>query len=50
MGNLVRRADKQFVLRVFPGENHSLARKPNPLDYQRRILERSIPLILIGTS
>jgi dipeptidyl aminopeptidase/acylaminoacyl peptidase len=50
MDNLSRRADKPFVLRVYPGENHGLARRPNQIDYQRRISERSIPLILIGTS
>jgi dipeptidyl aminopeptidase/acylaminoacyl peptidase len=39
MYNLARRAGKQFVLLVYPGENHSLAKKPNQLDYQRRILD-----------
>jgi dipeptidyl aminopeptidase/acylaminoacyl peptidase len=39
MYNLARRAGKQFVLLVYPGENHSLAKKPNQIDYQRRILE-----------
>jgi dipeptidyl aminopeptidase/acylaminoacyl peptidase len=37
MYNLARRAGKPFVLLVYPGENHSLARKPNQVDYQRRI-------------
>jgi dipeptidyl aminopeptidase/acylaminoacyl peptidase len=39
MYNLARRAGKQFVLLVYPGENHALAKKPNQVDYQRRILE-----------
>ena len=28
-----RRAGKQFVLLVYPGENHGLAKKPNQIDY-----------------
>jgi dipeptidyl aminopeptidase/acylaminoacyl peptidase len=39
MYNLARRAGKQFVLLVYPGENHGLAKKPNQIDYQRRALE-----------
>ena len=39
MYNLARRANKQFVLLVYPGENHGLAKKPNQVDYHRRILE-----------
>jgi dipeptidyl aminopeptidase/acylaminoacyl peptidase len=35
--NAARRADKDMVLLVYEGENHSLARKPNQLDYHRRI-------------
>ena len=34
-----RRAGKQFVLLVYPGENHHVRRKPNEIDYHRRILE-----------
>jgi dipeptidyl aminopeptidase/acylaminoacyl peptidase len=39
MYNAARRAGKDFVLLVYPGENHSLARKPNQIDYHRRSLE-----------
>ena len=39
MYNLARRANKPFVLLVYPGENHGLAKKPNQVDYHRRILE-----------
>jgi len=35
--NAARRADKDLVLLVYEGENHSLAKKPNQLDYHRRI-------------
>jgi dipeptidyl aminopeptidase/acylaminoacyl peptidase len=35
--NAARRADKDMVLLVYEGENHSLAKKPNQLDYHRRI-------------
>ncbi|MFO7767402.1 MAG: prolyl oligopeptidase family serine peptidase [bacterium] len=35
--NAARRAGKQFVLLVYPGENHSLRQEPNQLDYHRRI-------------
>ncbi|TVP74737.1 MAG: S9 family peptidase [Gemmatimonadales bacterium] len=37
--NAARRADRDFVLLVYEGENHSLARRPNQLDYHRRTLE-----------
>jgi dipeptidyl aminopeptidase/acylaminoacyl peptidase len=37
--NAARRAGKDMVLLVYEGENHSLARKPNQLDYHRRINE-----------
>lgn len=37
--NAARRADKDFVMLVYPGENHSLRQKPNQLDYHNRILE-----------
>ena len=39
MYNMARRAGKDFVLLVYPGENHSLAKKPNQIDYHRRIVE-----------
>jgi dipeptidyl aminopeptidase/acylaminoacyl peptidase len=39
MYNAARRAGKDFVLLVYPGENHSLARRPNQIDYHRRALE-----------
>lgn len=35
--NAARRAGKEMVLLVYEGENHSLAKKPNQLDYHRRI-------------
>jgi dipeptidyl aminopeptidase/acylaminoacyl peptidase len=35
--NLARRAQKQVVLLVYPGENHGLAVKANQIDYHRRI-------------
>ncbi len=37
--NAARRAGKDFVLLVYEGENHSLSRRPNQLDYHRRTLE-----------
>ena len=37
--NAARRARKQLVLLVYPGENHSLGRKANQIDLHRRILE-----------
>jgi dipeptidyl aminopeptidase/acylaminoacyl peptidase len=39
MYNAARRENKDFVLLVYPGENHSLARRPNQIDYHRRSLE-----------
>ena len=39
MYNLARRAGKQCVMLVYPGENHSLAVKANQMDYHRRILD-----------
>jgi dipeptidyl aminopeptidase/acylaminoacyl peptidase len=39
MYNAARREDKDFVLLVYPGENHGLAKKPNQIDYHRRSLE-----------
>ena len=39
MYNLARRAGKQCIMLVYPGENHSLAVKANQQDYHRRILE-----------
>jgi dienelactone hydrolase len=37
--NAARRTGKQMVLLSYDGENHSLAREPNQLDYQRRIMQ-----------
>jgi dipeptidyl aminopeptidase/acylaminoacyl peptidase len=37
--NAARRAGKDMVLLVYEGENHSLSRRPNQLDYHRRINE-----------
>lgn len=37
--NAARRADKDFVLLVYEGENHSLSEEPNQKDYQLRALE-----------
>ena len=37
--NFARRAGKQMVLLVYEGENHSFQKKPNQIDYHRRILE-----------
>lgn len=39
MYNAARRAGKDFVMLVYEGENHGLAKKPNQIDYHRRILE-----------
>ena len=39
MYNLARLVNKPFVLLVYPGENHGLAKKPYEVDYHRRILE-----------
>lgn len=35
--NVARRAGKQVVMLVYPGEDHGLRRRPNQLDYHRRI-------------
>ena len=38
--NYARRAGKKdFVLLVYPGEDHGLRQKQNQIDYQRRILQ-----------
>lgn len=37
--NIARRAGKQVVLIVYNDEDHGLRKKPNQMDYQRRILE-----------
>ncbi|MBZ5729056.1 MAG: prolyl oligopeptidase family serine peptidase [Acidobacteriia bacterium] len=39
MYNLARRAGKQCVMLVYPGENHALAVKANQMDYHRRIID-----------
>jgi dipeptidyl aminopeptidase/acylaminoacyl peptidase len=35
--NAARRENKDLVMLVYEGENHSLAKKPNRLDYHRRV-------------
>lgn len=37
--NIARRAKKNVVLLVYAGEDHGLRRKPNQLDYHRRIVQ-----------
>ena len=37
--NAARLAGKQMVMLIYPGENHSLAKKPNRVDYHYRIIE-----------
>ena len=37
--NAARRAGKDMVLLVYPGENHSLGQKPNQIDLSRRVNE-----------
>ncbi len=37
--NAARRAGKEMVLLVYEGENHGLSKKPNQVDYHRRINE-----------
>lgn len=39
MYNAARLADKQLVMLVYDGENHSLAKKPNQVDYHWRVRE-----------
>jgi dipeptidyl aminopeptidase/acylaminoacyl peptidase len=39
MYNAARRAGKDFVLLVYDGENHGLAKRANQIDYHNRILE-----------
>jgi len=39
MYNAARLADKQLVMLVYEGENHSLAKKPNQVDYHWRVRE-----------
>jgi hypothetical protein len=36
---VARRARKDVVLLVYAGEDHGLRKKPNQLDYHRRIVE-----------
>jgi dipeptidyl aminopeptidase/acylaminoacyl peptidase len=38
MYNAARREDKDLVLLVYEGENHGLAKKPNQIDYHRRVM------------
>ncbi|MBE0594554.1 MAG: prolyl oligopeptidase family serine peptidase, partial [Gemmatimonadales bacterium] len=37
--NFARCAGKQMVLLVYEGEDHGFQKKPNQVDYHRRILE-----------
>ncbi|MFC1627840.1 prolyl oligopeptidase family serine peptidase [Gemmatimonadota bacterium] len=37
--NAARREEKDYVMLVYPGENHSLRQKPNQIDYHDRILQ-----------
>jgi len=37
--NAARRENKDLVMLVYEGENHGLAKKPNQIDYHRRIME-----------
>ena len=37
--NIARRAKKDVVLLAYTGEDHGLRKKPNQVDYQRRILQ-----------
>ena len=37
--NIARRAKKEVVLLAYAGEDHGLRKKPNQLDYHRRIVE-----------
>ena len=37
--NAARLAEKQFVMLVYPGENHGLREKPNQVDYHHRVRE-----------
>lgn len=37
--NIARRAKKDVVMLVYGGEDHSNRRKPNQIDYQRRIVQ-----------
>lgn len=37
--NAARRAGKEMVLLVYDGENHGLRKKPNQIDYHRRVLQ-----------
>ena len=39
MYNMARRLGKEMVLLVYAGENHSLAKKPNQIDYHNRIVD-----------
>lgn len=46
--NTLRRMGKDCVLLVYPGENHGLVRRPNQLDYARR-LRHFLDVYLKGT-
>jgi dipeptidyl aminopeptidase/acylaminoacyl peptidase len=37
--NAARRENKDLVMLVYEGENHGLAKKPNQIDYHRRVMQ-----------
>ena len=37
--NYARRAGKEAVMLLYPGEGHGLGKKENAIDYERRILQ-----------
>jgi dipeptidyl aminopeptidase/acylaminoacyl peptidase len=39
MYNAARRENKNLVMLVYEGENHGLAKRPNQIDYHRRVNE-----------
>jgi dipeptidyl aminopeptidase/acylaminoacyl peptidase len=39
MYNAARRENKNMVMLVYEGENHGLAKKPNQIDYHRRVMQ-----------
>lgn len=39
MYNAARRENKDLVMLVYEGENHGLAKKPNRIDYHRRVMQ-----------
>ncbi|MGH7573936.1 MAG: alpha/beta hydrolase family protein, partial [Longimicrobiales bacterium] len=39
MYNAARRENKDLVMLVYEGENHGLSKKPNQIDYHRRVMD-----------